>query len=361
METQQITTELKEAIQSVQEIRTGIDSRLSALEAKGNRPNYGPAGNNNTTGSKVIESDGFTAFRDQKIDRFRVELERKSFLSGTTEYSTDTTLVRPDRWPGIIDPAERVFRIRDLVPQSVTQSNLVEYTRESAVIDNADIQEFEGDLKGETSFEFQLKDATVVTIAHFTRASKQILDDSADLTNYLDRRLLYFLALKEETELLTGDGKLTGILQPGEHVPFDPAGLPATATHIDILAAAQTQLRITDNEPNGIAIHPADWNVIRTLKGDDAHYIAGYPAADTPNQLWGLPVVVTPSIPAGTFLTGDFQRGAVIWDRQPPTIEISRNVNDDFVRNMVTILAEIRIAMAVVRPESFVVGTFDPS
>ena len=149
MNVELIKDELKTAIETV----SGLDSRLSAIEAKGKRPSYEI--DRDTTGSRVLSADGMQDFRDQKIDRVRVTLERKA-LTGTTEYETDTTLVRPDRWPGIIDPAQRVFRLRDLIPSSQTTSNLIEYTRESSVSDNAQIQDLEGDQKGETSFTFEL-------------------------------------------------------------------------------------------------------------------------------------------------------------------------------------------------------------
>jgi HK97 family phage major capsid protein len=55
------------------------------------------------------------------------------------------------------------------------------------------------------------------------------------------------------------------------------------------------------------------------------------------------------------FLVGSFRQGAQIFDRWEKTIEIGYE-NDDFTKNMVTILAENRLAFAVHRPESFVYG-----
>jgi HK97 family phage major capsid protein len=64
------------------------------------------------------------------------------------------------------------------------------------------------------------------------------------------------------------------------------------------------------------------------------------------------------SMPAGDFLVGNFATGAQIFDRMNATIEIARQNEDDFIRNMISILAEERLALAVYAPNSFVEGTF---
>lgn len=75
-------------------------------------------------------------------------------------------------------------------------------------------------------------------------------------------------------------------------------------------------------------------------------------------QVWRQPVVETPAIAQGTFLTGAFGLGAQVYDRQQANVRIAEQHSDFFVRNAVAVLAEQRIALAVKRPESFVVGTF---
>jgi HK97 family phage major capsid protein len=58
------------------------------------------------------------------------------------------------------------------------------------------------------------------------------------------------------------------------------------------------------------------------------------------------------------FLTGAFNLGAQIFDREDANVEISTEDSDNFRKNLVTIRAEERLALAVYRPESFVKGTF---
>jgi HK97 family phage major capsid protein len=58
----------------------------------------------------------------------------------------------------------------------------------------------------------------------------------------------------------------------------------------------------------------------------------------------------------GEFLVGNFAAGAMGWDRQQTTVGIAEQHEDFYVRNMVAILAEKRIALTVFRPDAFVKG-----
>jgi HK97 family phage major capsid protein len=60
---------------------------------------------------------------------------------------------------------------------------------------------------------------------------------------------------------------------------------------------------------------------------------------------------------AGTFLTGAFALGAAVWDREDATIRVADEHDDFFVRNMVAILCEERVALTVYRTQAFVKGS----
>ena len=67
-------------------------------------------------------------------------------------------------------------------------------------------QENEGAEKAQSDIAFADANAAVVTIAHWIRASKQILMDAPRLQSYIEGRMRYGLAYKEELQLLMGDG-----------------------------------------------------------------------------------------------------------------------------------------------------------
>ncbi|MNL05741.1 Phage capsid family protein [compost metagenome] len=69
-------------------------------------------------------------------------------------------------------------------------------------------------------------------------------------------------------------------------------------------------------------------------------------------------MVETQAIAVDKFLTGAFKLGAQLFDRWQARVEVATENEDDFVKNLVTILAEERLALAVYRPEAFIYGDF---
>lgn len=74
--------------------------------------------------------------------------------------------------------------------------------------------------------------------------------------------------------------------------------------------------------------------------------------------MWGLPVVATKAQAQGTFTVGGFDLASQVWDRMDATVEVSREDRDNFVKNMLTILCEERLALAHYRPTALIKGTF---
>lgn len=86
-------------------------------------------------------------------------------------------------------------------------------------------------------------------------------------------------------------------------------------------------------------------------------YIIGDPQGTVAPRLWGLPVVASIAMSAGTFLTGAFKYGAQIFDRMAIEVMISTENADDFEKNMISIRAEERLALVVKRPAAFITGS----
>src|SRR5690606_16006781 len=180
----------------------------------------------------------------------------------------------------------------------------------------------------------------------------------------IDQRLIYGLAYYEENQLLNGDGtgqNLHGIL-PQATAFAVPAGTvtPTPMTAIDTLRIAMLQAALAEYPATGHVLNPIDWAGIELTKDSEGRYIIGNPQGTAQPTMWGLPVVSTQAMTAGSFLTGAFKLGAQIFDRWDARVEVGY-VNDDFIRNLVTILAEERLALAVYRPEAFVTGSINPA
>lgn len=256
--------------------------------------------------------------------------------------------------------------MRDLLPSRVTSSNLVEFTRENAFTNNAGPQvsgspeAYENVTKPESAITFTLVNEPVVTLAHFIPASVQVLDDSPMLASHINGRLMYGLKLKEETQLLSGTGsnhQLNGLITQATAYAAQSPDL--VQNEIDKIRDAVRQLQGSEYMPDFLVLNPVDWFDIEITKvnsGTDNRYIVGDPSTMMGPNLWGLPVVVTNSITAGTFLVGS-RNACEIADRQMSSVEASREDSTNFQKNMVTIRAEERLALCVFRTEAFVTGS----
>jgi HK97 family phage major capsid protein len=61
---------------------------------------------------------------------------------------------------------------------------------------------------------------------------------------------------------------------------------------------------------------------------------------------------------AGNFLVGRFRGSATLYDRMAARVEVSTEDSDNFRRNLVTVLAEERVGLAVKQPTGFTKGAF---
>ena len=311
-------------------------------------------------GGEFVKSEGFLAMAEGKQQSARMEI-KTAIINATGQ---NQPLVAADRLGGIMATPNRILSIRDVLPTSATSSNLVEFTRENAFTNNAgptvsdSPEAYENVTKHESAITFTLVNEPVVTLAHFIPASKQVMGDSASLASHINGRLMYGLKLKEETQLLTGTGsnhQLNGLITQATAWTNES---PNITNEVDIIRSAIKQAHVAEYRPDFLVLNPQDWFdiEIRKVGSSDDRYVVGNPASMMGHSLWGLPVVVTNSISSGTFLIGS-SMGAEIKDREQASIAISYEEGNNFTKNMVTVLAEERLALCVYRTEAFIDGS----
>ena len=341
-----------------------VKSQLTELEQKmARRP--GPDGDaEKSIGQQYIESDGYkSAFANGARQGQNVGIEVKTITSLSTNADGSAgVMVRPQRVesPLMMLP-DRRLTVRSLIAPGNTSSSSIEYVRESGFTNNPGMVA-EGTLKPQSDLKLELKNAPVRKIAHWFLASAEILADAPGLRSMIDHRLNYGLGFVEDVQLLKGDGtgqNLAGI-KPQASAYAVPAGLVgfAAPTMIDKLRIAQLQVALALYPADGQVLHPIDWAVIEMQKDGQGRYLIGNPQGTLAPTLWGLPVVTSMAQTVGDFTVGAWKMGAQLFDREQSGVLVSTEDGDNFRRNMVTILAEERLALAVYRNEAFVDGRF---
>ena len=309
-------------------------------------------------GELFTSAEGFEAFAEQANRGAKGSFSIPIKMAITSLPGSAGANIQPQR-VGMVQPKVQRLFIRDLLAAGRTTSNSIEYVRETGFTNNANVvSENPTNPKPESNIVFELDSAPVVTIAHWIRASKQVLADVPMLQSYIDNRLRYGLMLKEETQLLKGSGvglNINGVYTQATNY-VNPGVTVQDETSIDRLRIAMLQVVLAELDPDGIVLSPIDWTTIELLKNSQNNYLFTQPQGVATPTLWGQPVVSTQSMDAGDFLVGAWQQGAQLWDREDMAVTVSTEDRDNFVKNMVTILCEERVGLTVYRPEAFVKG-----
>ena len=356
----ELSTETKAKVDELLTKQGELKARLESAEQQIVKMEDGKGGPSKvlSLGQHVAESDAFKNFDPKMSNKFSVSIN----AAITSIDESAGSLIQPQRVAGIIAPPNRRMTIRDLIAPGRTTSNSVEYIRETGFTNNADVvSENPANPKPESDIVFELDQAPVATIAHWIRASKQVLSDASMLASYIDARLRYGLQLKEEAQLLKGSGvglNINGIYTQATAYA-NPGVVVQAQTRIDQLRLALLQAELAEYYADGIVLSPIDWAAIELTKTTDNAYLFANPHGTTTAMLWSRPVVATQAMDMGDFLVGAFQLGAQVWDREDASVVVSTEDRDNLVKNMVTILAEERLALTVYRPEAFVKGEFE--
>lgn len=309
-----------------------------------------------TIGQQVISADVLKEINSsiQSSKRISIPVQAALISTGVAE-----GVVEPQRLPGIdVAPKQRLF-IRDLIAPGKTTSPAIFWVQQTGFTNKASVVP-ENTTKPYSDIEFATKITPVTTIAHMFKASKQILDDFAQLQSLVDAEMRYGLKFVEEQEILFGDGSgahLHGIIPQASK--YKPEFSVEKQSGIDDLRLAMLQAQLARLPATGHVLHFIDWAKIELTKDSLGRYILANPSALIGPTLWGLPVVATESTAfKGKFLTGAFNAGAQLFDREETNVVISTENTDDFEKNMISIRCEERLALAVKRPEAFVYGDF---
>jgi HK97 family phage major capsid protein len=370
---EEVKASVDKVLVDIGKMRSEHEERLTALEQKASKSNlFTDTQVEQTPGEIVVKSEQWEQFKKHNLKKSeKIEIGQFNLKTAIVNATgQNQPLVPAQRVPGIMEPLRQPLRIRDLIRTVPTSANLIEFVRESSSTNAAapqgkssSPQVYENVAKAESAMAFTLDYVPVQTIAHWIPASRQVLDDATALQNYINGRMTYFLKLKEEDQLLNGTGAggdLDGLIT--QATAYDTTLDAVGDTNIDTLRHAMLQVELANAGVSAFAFNPTDWHDIELIKttgtASSGQYIFSNPHAVGQPTIWGRPVVVSQSITAGNFLAADFNIAAEIWDRMSSTVEISREHSDFFVKNMVAILCEERLALVVYRPEAVVYGAF---
>ena len=360
MATGEDLTDIKTTIDAQKEDNQKLYDLLDKVEKKQAVAGSVPA---SSIGDMMLKSGAFDGLTKDSKGTWSHVVEAKDITNAANyAVSPNRNVLVPEHNAGFLNPIDQPLMVRSLIPAGQTTSDVIQRTEEDVFTNNADMVA-EGAAKPESTITFKRGQIGVEKIAHWIRASSEVLSDAAMLRSYINNRLTYGVNFKEEDALLNGNGtspQLDGLLNTGNFVAYNNAFVAGVTPvdAVDDIRIAKEQVNSSFMTATGVVMSYADWAKIELLKDADGNYLHSSITSGLTPRLWGMRVAPSHSITAGNFHVGSFAMGAMIWDRWAMRVMASTEDQDNFINNKVTILAEKRLALEVFRPDAFVYGAF---
>lgn len=324
--------EIIQALDGIEAKQREITDRLLAVEQKsGARPD-GMQTKEDTIGAQFVKS--FEANKDLFAKTRSVRLEIKAAGDPVTTASGRHLISGGVGVSGLISLGfQNAMKIRP-----VPGTSAVEYSRYTGVTGAAAVQSAEGVAKAALRPEHSLIIQPAITIAGYTKMSRQALGDSAELASAVN------VTLNDSVNRALDDVLTGGSVSPAF------AGFNALATAhtsalftelVDALAEGISDMQLGGFNPDVLVIAPSTWMLITTDKGTDGHYLTGTYLQATPKEFLGLRVVISTGVPASKGMLLDSRHSELLIS-DAFSIEVAYS-GDDFTKNLVTVLGEARV------------------
>jgi len=318
--------------------------------------------------------DHFVKHGGDALARFKGGERRLSYTSPEFKAATDpqtsptanaiTSINIPQIDRTIVQAFRRPPFLTDLLSSGTLAGNALTY-----FVEGAREGAFTTVAEGGTKPQLHYVDPTPVTdalkkIAGWIKLTDEMMEDFDFLVSEINTRLLYDLAIFEETQLLSGAGTgstILGLLNRSGIQTETQAVAPDTAGDALFRAMMKVQTA-TGLAADGMVLNPTDYQKLRLAKDVNGQYYGGgffegqYGVGGVQWQppVWGLPTVVSAGTAAGTALVGNFTQAATVYRKGGVRVESTNADGTDFQANKVTIRVEERLALAVRVPAAFV-------
>jgi HK97 family phage major capsid protein len=247
--------------------------------------------------------------------------------------------------PGVNRIARPIRRIREISNVGSTTSKFVTYIQQTQNVTPGEgtlwVNEAGPKFNGEVKY--QEVSEEVKKVAAYIKVSKEMLADLAFVRSEINTELMEAIEQNIDFSLVNGAGgvDLNGLLG---NIPNFSAGTFAGtipgANIMDLIRICKAQIEAANFVPTHVVLNPEDVAKIELTKTSTGEYT--YPAFwDANMRVAGLVVVSSNNITAGTMIVGDFTKFNIKF-REDMNMSVGYE-NDDFTRNMVTILCEARL------------------
>jgi HK97 family phage major capsid protein len=273
----------------------------------------------------------------------------------------------------LVDTLYQANNIGPLMAQGSTDSDTIRYPIETVTATGA-AEVNEGAAKPEAQISFADTDEPVRTIAVLLPVTNKSLRNAPFLRAYLNARLRLFVQMREDAQLLNGNGtapNIRGILNRSginTATSYSIGGSNPDQALVDAVFKAAMRVRDSFLEPDAAVMKPSTWEIAALAKDGNRNYLLGGPGAvnftgnDPAPRLWGLRVILNTNMPAQAatnkpVLVGAWRASAMVVRRGGIELALSESHSTFFAENKIMLRAEEEVALCVFRPAGFAAVT----
>lgn len=265
-------------------------------------------------------------------------------LKAATDVVTSVQIADVDR---SIAPQPRRNAAADLFTIANISGNAITYFLQGAY-EGTPAATNEGAKKPQNSTSFTGTTLPLTKIAAYTKETDEILYDEAFLASEVQNSLIYQVGKVEDAHVITSIGTTAGIgaeTYDGVNVTFADG----------ILKAIQKVKSDSAYDASVVILNPADIFTLLTAKDANKQYYGGgyFVGAygnggfTLPGSIWGVQIFASSTVAQGTALVCA-KEAVKVWKKSGIDVRLFEQNEDDAIYNRVTLVAEERLACAVV-------------
>jgi HK97 family phage major capsid protein len=292
----------------------------------------------------------------EKGQTFNLDVKTDTTITG--DYTGNIALSVLD--PEVNRIARPTRRILEIANVGTTTSKFVTYIQQTTQSTGTWIAE--AAVKAQGQVQYQEVSVEVKKVAATLKVSKEMMSDLAFVSSEVNIELMANVEQKIDYSLINGAGgtDLVGLVSTATTWAAGTFAGTITQPNVsDVIRVGKAQSEALNFYPTHVVLHPSDVAAIQLTKSTTGEYT--YPIfLPTTGEMMiaGLIIVQSNNITAGTFLIGDYSK-ANVKIREAVNMSVGY-VDDDFQRNMVTILCEARLVNYVKANDTgaFIKGVF---
>ena len=352
-----LQTKLDELGEEHSETKEAIKTELLGLKAKQEQAKKSgdkPQGFMQQVKSQLSENlEGLAAMKgNRSAPNVKLQIKAAGDMLTTSNITDGDMIYGPEMEAGIVQDTRLRPSITNHLLNSGSTSSRTIYYVEKENPDGAFDFIGEGVVKPQVDFDLVERSSSAKKVAGHIKTSTEMLQDIDFMAAEIRNELLLDHNIHLEEGIVNGDGTGANLQGITDFASSFSAGALATsvdlASNMDAIRSVINQIVVTSNGayyPTHVFVHPTiialyEMEKVLSSATDGRYKMAPFVAADG-RSISGVTIVATTKMPTTHVLVGDMNR---VRYRVYQDFEISIGYeNDDFTKNLVTILGESRV------------------